>query len=782
MTSQSAQTSLRLQDRLVEAVRKQAEYNRNADQKPRAIVWTDKERFWQTLMPMLSTHMPELMVGTKPGEAVPADCQGGPACTVRYNIDRYSGDHVPVVYLPGVDRADFRSPETFPKEYRHLYPMRHLGAFFCTAGDRDWNPVNFLSSKETALGLEVRADDKTKAVVQGNLPELFSKPLAELRGKALDSGALQALLVPDVTRNMLEWLSQGDGIAKVWGEAKWNLFQQVAHNQFKIQPARDGVLTAAEKLVEGGGAWDKVWERFCEAPLQYKGIQSRLSQVVPKSLTFDSKVRDRLPQHNLEREKDTAAALVALADGVPSQEARQRLGELAKQESDRVQGPWATLGMAPLAKALVPLGAMVEAMSATIDPSNWDSLAQGYCEKAWKVDQAARQAFASCPDAINQKLVGQALQAVYKPWLEQWAEKAWQLTAKAPYPMSEPAKAIAVSNEPGSLALFVDGLRADVALQLAEELRSRGQTVATTTAWAALPTVTATAKRAVSPVAESLTGGNISDAFEPMVAGKGKPCKHDDFRAILKKNGIEALSKDDRGDINKAGWLEIGNLDSMGHSNQAKLAQMVDQEVRDLADTIAILVDYGWSRIQVITDHGWLWLPGGLPHVELPGHLTASKWGRCALAKEGSKHGLKEVNWFWDRNVPVVLAPGIGAFHQGTEYAHGGLSLQECLRVHLMIEGAGPPAAPVSISSIKWTGLRLKVAIEGTRSGLLLDIRLKAADASSSVLLEGKPVEPNPRGQGALSADDAHEGAAAFLVVLENGQVIAKQTLTVGEN
>ena len=39
-----------------------------------------------------------------------------------------------------------------------------------------------------------------------------------------------------------------------------------------------------------------------------------------------------------------------------------------------------------------------------------------------------------------------------------------------------------------------------------------------------------------------------------------------------------------------------------------------------------------------MTDHGWLLLPGGLPKTQLNEGLTETRWGRCALIKEGAKY------------------------------------------------------------------------------------------------------------------------------------------------
>ena len=37
------------------------------------------------------------------------------------------------------------------------------------------------------------------------------------------------------------------------------------------------------------------------------------------------------------------------------------------------------------------------------------------------------------------------------------------------------------------------------------------------------------------------------------------------------------------------------------------------------------------------------------------------------------------VPWGWAGTVHIAVPPGIGAFRDGLEYNHGGLSVQECL-------------------------------------------------------------------------------------------------------
>ena len=115
----------------------------------------------------------------------------------------------------------------------------------------------------------------------------------------------------------------------------------------------------------------------------------------------------------------------------------------------------------------------------------------------------------------------------------------------------------------------------------------------------------------------------------------------------------------------------------MGHSLQGKLASRVEEQVELLLERIEILLESGWREIRVVTDHGWLWLPGGLPKIDLPKYLTVSRWARCAAIKGGSKVEVPTVRWHWNAHERVAVAPGIACFSAGNEYAHGGLSLQE---------------------------------------------------------------------------------------------------------
>jgi hypothetical protein len=202
-----------------------------------------------------------------------------------------------------------------------------------------------------------------------------------------------------------------------------------------------------------------------------------------------------------------------------------------------------------------------------------------------------------------------------------------------------------------------------------------------------------------------------------------------------------------------------------------------------LEQRIEDLLHAGWTNVRVITDHGWLLMPGGLPKADLKKHLTESRWGRCAIPGPGAQHGYPMTPWFWDAAEAVVLAPGISCFISGREYAHGGLTLQEAMIPSLTVSAGGTgTAGAVVLKEMKWVGMRLRVVFEGAE-GLNVDIRSKVADAETSFLTTPTTAATDGEKTSLLVENDDALGAAAFLVVLDsNGQAIFKQSIVIGED
>ena len=109
--------------------------------------------------------------------------------------------------------------------------------------------------------------------------------------------------------------------------------------------------------------------------------------------------------------------------------------------------------------------------------------------------------------------------------------------------------------------------------------------------------------------------------------------------------------------------------------------------IRDAADRILQLVASG-RNLRIVTDHGWLLMPGGLPHAALDVGLVEpnGKRTRCALVKAKAQTSYLQIPWTWNPEVSVATATGARSFFASYEYAHGGVSPQECI---LPVSGGG---------------------------------------------------------------------------------------------
>jgi hypothetical protein len=205
----------------------------------------------------------------------------------------------------------------------------------------------------------------------------------------------------------------------------------------------------------------------------------------------------------------------------------------------------------------------------------------------------------------------------------------------------------------------------------------------------------------------------------------------------------------------------------------------IKEEIRSLVERITDLIQSGWRQVKVVTDHGWLLLPGGLPKHDLPGYLTETRWGRCAMLKPEAKPSGLLLPWRWAGEVGVALAPGVTCYQAGMEYAHGGLSLQECVTPVLEITHA-PKAVAVVFTDVKWIGLRCRVTLDKGAPGLRVDLRTKAADPASSLAKGGKEVDAEGKASLPVEDDSFVGGAAALVVIDPQGVIIIKIPTTVG--
>ena len=228
------------------------------------------------------------------------------------------------------------------------------------------------------------------------------------------------------------------------------------------------------------------------------------------------------------------------------------------------------------------------------------------------------------------------------------------------------------------------------------------------------------------------------------------------------------------------GWLETGKLDELGHKLGVRLAAQIDNELEMLLDQMTGLIESGWTRIRIVTDHGWLLVPGGLEHFEVPKHLTSTKWSRAATVRGDAKPDVPIYPWHWNPHVRIASPPGARSFVRNTEYSHGGISPQECIVPELVVErGGGGTSA--SITAVAWRGMRCRVSVTTNDPTVRVDLRTNWKQATTSIAASAKEV--GPAGEQSLAvADDSHEGHAAMVVVVDGtGNVLDRKATTVGE-
>ena len=781
-----------LVERLKASLEAASAHNPNDAEKPVAVLWTDRDAQWRPILERLRPLMPQLLVL---GEYEP-EIRTGPSIWLRCVVDRVlilpglGNDTTPVVYLPDVSRQALGSAEACPSDLKPLVELQYRGTCWTQKNGRDWTVEAFMVSSDGGLGLDVARDTATRQSMLSALPELATTSIRLLEGRRLEAADFDALFSDDPVRDLLLWLSEPESALAGWEAGRRSAFASRCKSEFDFDPDKDGVLVAAERLGRREGSWGSVWSRFAESPALYFGLPELLHKAMPNDLFVEQP--SSWPQNNRKGEEELRRALLALEGKAPSA-AREEVLQLEKTHGPRREWVWAKLDLAPLANALMHLAEVAAGTSRELGGVSPDEMATQYAAGAWTIDAAALSSFAAVSSSADTHAISHALNAIYRPWLDAAARHLQALADQKPLPRHNEQDADDVRVDSGAVIFFADGLRLDVSRRLVERLESKGRAVETWTRWAAHPTVTATAKPAVSPVFEHFGGATLGADFRIVTAEVGRPLSTDRFRKLLDASGYQYLSADETGEPSPPSplpggeggtfgraWTEYGDLDKLGHSLKAKLAARIDEQIALLLERIESLLDAGWREVRVVTDHGWLWLPGGLPKVDLPKYLTQSRWARCASIEGDSTVQVPTVPWYWNAAERIAVGPGIACFGAGNEYAHGGLSLQESLIPVLQVTaGAVSATVDVRITAVSWVGLRCRVRIGPARPGLSVDLRTHANDADSSA--SGARQVDAEGAASLLVPDDALEGTPAAVVVLDPvGQIVARQSTIIG--
>jgi hypothetical protein len=774
-------------DSILGALQKVADYNRDDTVPPAAILWPDERRDWEKLVPRLRAALPQfLMLG-----AYDSAHRSGPAIWLRCVLAGKIADlalptgTVPVIYLPGVSRATLRATEDCPHELKPLAELQYRGVTWSQANAKDWTVAAYLQTEKGGLNLAVARDQAAVASLRRAVEKLADVPITDLQAKSsageLNANYFDSLVSDDLVDDLLSWLSQPKEARQKWEAGRWETLCSRCVSDYGFDPARDGELVGAEKLgLQPKAVWKTAWKRYAVAPARYPGIEGLLRKAKPQPkpgslllVTAD----EFWPQDNDAEEAELRKELTALSS-MPEAAAREALIALEQKHGGRREWVWARLDRSPLATAVQQLAVLAGATSKPLTGGKLADMVKAYTEGGWKADAAVLDALAAVTKAVDQEAVNAAVAHVYKPWLRDAAELFQNHVGETPLPGREKPRLEAV--ESGTCVLFADGLRYDVGQKLLAMLAGRVGEVQPSHQFVALPSVTPTSKPAVSPVASKIQGTVAGEEFRPCVALDGKDLTPDRFRRVLADDGVQYLASQNTGDPSGKAWTEFGNLDSTGHAEGGGLARRIPELLANLVQRIKSLLQAGWKEVRVVTDHGWLLMPNGLPKSELPKFLTATRWRRCAVVKPSATVDLLGFSWFWADDVRVACPPGIDCFISGEEYSHGGLSLQECVVPQFVIRPGGTAAVSAKIESFKWAGLRCRIKATGDYGGCMVDLRDKAGDPGTTL---ASPKAVAKDGSVALVVMDvSREGTATTLVLLDQaGNVLDKLPVTVGE-
>lgn len=750
-------------DALIAAVHDAAAYNAAAEAPPEVVVWCDANREFLPLLPLLRERLPELLTY---GEFDPA-ARSGPAVWLRAATARaissvvWPEDTVPIIYLPGVGRETLKGAEECPQPLQPLVWFTVAGNLFGHVNGKDWTLRGFLAADRGALKLNIVDDAATRVALAHAAVRFCTRPVEELRNKRWDADALNVLLAPDLAADMLDWMN---GIfTEQVDSGRFAAFANIADKDLKFDPRKLSRQDAAKRLAQHKGKWNGVWNRFASST-GYEGVVQLLAAEEPSDLLAD---KAPFPKVNAQEEKSLRESLTKLKD-MSRADAATRIQALEAAHAWRRDTIWARRGDAPLGYALAHLAVIAEAKSLPVHDGN--ALAEAYTAHGAAVDRAAMRALAAAPRELDRIAVTAALRVIYLPWLEDGACALQELIRVGKVKLATPIK----TKTAAITVLFVDGLRMDLGEELARILSEEGLSVKLQWCWSGFPTVTATCKPLVSPVANRMSG--LASATDVLpVTPDGKSATKPVLFKLMESEGWEtdnALLP--HGNL----WAETGRFDEEGHALGARLAERLVAGVRDTADHVLQLVRAG-RTVRVVTDHGWLLMPGGLPHAALDVGLVEpqGKRSRCAMVKPKAQTTYLQIPWSWNGDVFVATATGARSFYASQEYAHGGVSPQECVLPVIEITG-GAEKPDVSIAQARWEGLRLRIEVSGG-TDLHVDLRLGAETIGMSLIKGGRVLDET--GRTSVLVSDEHEGASACLVVLdEDGRILAHRTLTIG--
>jgi hypothetical protein len=769
--------SASIYDKVVHALKQAGNHNSNVMVKPEVILWPDPENQWCDVMEVLQESIPHLLIY---GRYEPSKKQG-PAIWLKCMIAKvlpeanWGADAIPIIYLPGVAKSDLRNVENAVFNFQPLLEYQYTGTLFIQENGREWSILAFVENPINGLGIKLAKDNATKEALKKTLPSIFQDREVLANKTIIDADYLNNQLFPDIIPTILKWMCKGDVFLNTMDSGKREVFTNLCRSQYDFEPDFRNIIAIAEKLGAQKNAWKYVWQMYANAPKRYPEMEDLLRSAKPSDLGSGifALPQESWPQVNEEKEDALRQSLVEAAK-LDVHKAIDELRKLEEEHSLRRKWVWFEIGKSPLTDSLQYMVQMATAAAAPFPSTSIDALKTYYETSGYKADQYMRKSLAAVKSAKDKAIVISLIQLLYKPWLEKITNKFQALVKTDPSIFT----AQSATDEKEAFVLFVDAFRFELAEAFMDRIIQVNRTISLKAVWSAIPSVTPTAKPHVSPIATAISTHSNINEFRPQL-NNSKDLKTNIFREALTEKHFKYVTH--ANDIRAEGnyWQEIGDIDTKGHQEQSDIVKRIDELFDQVQEAINVAFEKGIKRIKIVTDHGWLLLPGGLPKTELNTHLAETRWGRCAIIKEGAHTDLLHLPWRWNPDVFIAYAPGISFFKKNEEYAHGGISIHECLVPILTIEQTNTPVSSAIIREVKWVNLKCNVVTENASDLFTIDIRTRYNDEKTSIVVSTrKTVKEN---KGVLMVNDDAEAKSATVVLLdEHGKIIDRKPTTVG--
>lgn len=764
-------------DKVLHALKQAENHNSQVMVKPEVILWPDPENQWTEVISVLQEALSQLLIY---GSYNPAKKQG-PAIWMKCMIAKalpeanWDADAIPIIYLPGVAKSDLRNVENAVFNFQPLLEYQYTGTLFIQENGREWSILAFVENPINGLGIKVAKDNATKDALKKTLPSIFQDREVLANKSIIDADYLNNQLFPDIIPSILKWMCKGDPFLKAMDAGKQEVFINLCKSQYEFEPDHKNIKAIAEKLGAQKNSWKYVWQLYATAPHKYPEIEALLRLAKPADLGSGmfALPEESWPQVNEQKEEVLAQALTKVAKQ-DAAKALTSLRELEKEHGARRNWVWFELGKSPLTDSLQYLVQMAAKSQEAYSTVSIDSIQNYYTTQGFNIDQHMRKALAAVKTEKDKEIVKSMIQLFYQPWIENMTYKFQKLVAQD----SGIFTAQTATQETETYVLFVDAFRYELAEEFAKRLEKQKLKVSLQASWSAIPSLTPTSKPNVSPIATTVSTQSTITEFRPQLQN-GKDLQTQAFRDALKAAEFKLVTH--ANDIQTEGkhWQEIGDIDTKGHEEQADMVKRIDELFDQVQEALDVAFERGIKRFKIVTDHGWLLLPGGLPKTPLNAGLTETRWGRCALIKEGAATNLLHLPWRWNPSIFIAYAPGISFFKANEEYAHGGISVHECLVPTMMVENPNVQNILADIKVVKWVNLKCTINTSDVPDGYCVDIRTKYNDAKTSIVLsKNKTLQGN---KVTLMVDDAAEHQAATIVLMdENERILDKKPTTVG--